>query len=203
MFNRIKINLAFATLIISFSNCLTQSYSQSDNSEYAVTAYINAGYSRFITELDDSDGDLNKYGFSGTIRLMWEPEHLLSIGMESGYLQLYDFNSQRSFENDTTINVSSELTAVPILFVFSMEIIENLKLSVGSGMFILTSKVDALNNPVNSDQISTGVLGAVSYLWPLSHSISLGGEVKYYLINKIEDGDINLQLSFQYKLLVY
>jgi hypothetical protein len=203
MFNRIKINLAFATLIISFSNCLTQSYSQSDNSEYAVTAYINAGYSRFITELDDSDGDLNKYGFSGTIRLMWEPEHLLSIGMESGYLQLYDFNSQRSFENDTTINVSSELTAVPILFVFSMELFENLKLSVGSGMFILTSKVDALNNPVNSDQISTGVLGAVSYLWPLSHSISLGGEVKYYLINKIEDGDINLQLSFQYKLLVY
>jgi hypothetical protein len=203
MFNRIKINLAFATLIISFSNCLTQSYSQSDNSEYAVTAYINAGYSRFITELDDSDGDLNKYGFSGTIRLMWEPEHLLSIGMESGYLQLYDFNSQRSFENDTTINVSSELTAVPILFVFSMELFENLKLSVGSGMFILTSKVDALNNPVNSDQISTGVLGAVSYLWPLSHSISLGGEVKYYLINKIEDGDFNLQLSFQYKLLVY
>jgi hypothetical protein len=199
MFNRIKI--IFATLIIGFSTCLSQSYSQSVDSEYAVTAYINAGYSRYISELDNSD--LNKNGFSGTIRLMWEPEHLLSIGIESGYLQLYDFNSQSSLDDGTTFNVSSELTAVPILFVFSMKIVENFKLSVGSGMFLLTSKVDALNNPVNSRQISTGVLAAGSYLYPLSHTISLGGEVKYYLINKIEDGDFNLQLSFQHKLLVY
>jgi hypothetical protein len=201
MFNRIKVNIIFATLIISFSTCLTESYSQSDDSEYAVTAYINAGYSRFITELDDSD--LNKNGFSGTIRLMWEPEHLLSIGIESGYLQLYDFNSQRSLGEGTTINVSSELTAVPILSVFSMEIIENFKISVGSGMFLLTSKVDALGNPVNSNQVSTGVLGSGSYYFPLSHTISLGGEIKYYLINKIEDGDLSFQLSFLYKFLVY
>jgi hypothetical protein len=201
MFNRIKVNIVFATLIIGLTACLSQSYAQTDDSEYAVTAYINAGYSRFITELDDND--LNKNGFSGTVRIMWEPEHLLSIGMESGYLQLYDINSQRSVGDSINFNVSSELTTVPILFVFSMKIIENLKLSVGSGMFLLTSKVDALGNPVNSDQISTGVLGAVSYLWPLSHTVSLGGELKYYLINKIEDGALNFQVSFQYKLLVY
>jgi len=201
MFNRIKVNIVFATLLIGLTTCLSQSYPQSDDSEYAVTAYINAGYSRFITELDYNG--LNKNGFSGTIRLMWEPEHILSIGIESGYLQLYDLSGQSTLGDGTTFNVSSELTAVPILSVFSMEIFKNLKLSMGSGIFILTSKVDALDNPVQSDQVSTGVLGAVSYLWPLSHNISLGGEVKYYLINKIEDGDLNFQLSLQYKLLAY
>ncbi len=201
MFNRIKVNIVFATLIISLTVCLSQSYSQSDDSEYAVTAYINAGYSRFISELDYKD--LNKYGFSGTIRLMWEPEHLLSIGIESGYLQLYDISTQLTIQDTITFNGSSELTAVPIITVFSMELFENFKLSVGSGMFLLTSKVDVLGNPVNSSQVSTGVLGSASYYYPLSHTISLGGEIKYYLINKLEDGDLTLQFSLQYSFLIY
>ena len=201
MLNRIKVHIVFAALIISLTAGLSQSYSQSDDSEYAVTAYINAGYSRFISELDYED--LNKNGFSGTIRLMWEPEHLLSIGLESGYLQLYDITTQITYEDTITFNGSSELTAVPILAVYSMELFENFKLSVGSGIFLLTSKVDALGNPVNSEQVSTGVMGSASYYHPLSHTISLGGEIKYYLINKIEDGDLTLQLSLQYRFLTY
>ncbi len=201
MFNRIKVNIVFIALIIALTACLSQSYSQTDDPEYAVTAYINAGYSRFITELDYKD--LNKNGFSGTIRLMWEPEHLLSIGIESGYLQLYDISTQLTIQDTITFSGSSELTAVPILTVFSMELFENFKISVGSGMFLLTSKVDALGNPVNSNQVSTGVLGSASYYYPLSHTISLGGEIKYYLINKIEDSSLNFQFSLQYRFLTY
>lgn len=200
MFNKIKLNIVFIALIIGFSTCVTQSYSQSDDSEYAVTAYINAGYSRFISELEDED--LNKYGFSGTIRIMWEPEHLLSVGIESGYLQLYNFHTQRTI-NGISFSGSSELNAVPILMVFSMELFENFKISFGSGIFLLNSKVDALDNLVNSNQISTGILAGASYLHPLSHTLSLGGEIKYYLINKIEDGDLSLQVSLQYKFLTY
>ncbi|MFC2094351.1 outer membrane beta-barrel protein [Bacteroidota bacterium] len=201
MLNRIKVHIVFAALIISLTASFSQSYSQSDDSEYAVTAYINAGYSRFISELDYED--LNKNGFSGTIRLMWEPEHLLSLGIESGYLQLYDISTQITYQDTITFNGSSELTAVPIIAVYSMELFENFKISVGSGIFLLTSKVDALGNPVNSEQVSTGVLGAASYYYPLSHTISLGGEIKYYLINKIEDGDLTLQFSLQYRFLTY
>ena len=201
MFNRIKVNIVFTTFIISLIACFSQSYSQSDDSEYAVTSYINAGYSRFISELDDND--LNKNGFSGTIRLMWEPEHILSIGIESGYLQLYDISTQLTFQDTLTFKGTSKLTAVPIITVFSMELFENLKLSFGSGIFLLTSKVDVLGNPVNSLQISTGSLVSGSYYYPISHSISLGGEIKYYLINKIEDGDLNFQVSLQYRFLTY
>ena len=201
MFNRIKVNIVFSTLIIVLTASLSQSYSQKDDPEYAVTAYINAGYSRFISELDYND--LNKNGFSGTIRLMWEPEHLLSIGIESGYLHLYDITTQITHQDTITFNGSSELTAVPILMVFSMELFENFKISFGSGMFLLTSKVDALGNPVSSNQVSTGVLGSASYYYPLSHTISLGGEIKYYLINKIEDGSLNFQFSLQYRFLTY
>ena len=158
MFNRIKVNIIFITLMISFTACFSQSNSQTDDSEYAVTAYINAGYSRFISDLDFKD--LNKNGFSGTIRLMWEPEHLLSIGIETGYLQLYNFNTQRVIQDTIIFNGSSELTAVPILTVYSMELFENFRLSVGSGFFLLTSKVDALGNAVNSTQVEWEVTSA-------------------------------------------
>ena len=134
---------------------------------------------------------------------MWEPEHILSIGIESGYLQLYDISTQITHQDTITFNGSSELTAVPILAVFSMELFENFKISFGSGMFLLTSKVDALDNPVKSNQVSTGVLASASYYHPLSHTISLGGEIKYYLINKIEDGSLNFQFSLQYRFLTY
>jgi len=201
MFNRIKLNIVFTTLIIGLAACLSQSYSQSTDSEYAITAYVNGGYSRFISELEDND--LNKNGFSGTIRLMWEPEHMLSLGIESGYISLYQFDTQNASALGNTFEVSSSLTAVPILTIFSMEIFENLKISVGSGIFILTSKVDALNNPVQSDLVSTGVLASGSYYYPLSGIISLGGEIKYYLINKIEDGSLNFQFSLQYRFFTY
>jgi hypothetical protein len=201
MYNRIKLNIVFTTLIIGFAACLSQSYSQSNDSEYAITAYVNGGYSRFISELEDND--LNKNGFSGTIRLMWEPEHILSIGLESGYIDLYQFDTQNAQALGNTFEVSSSLTVVPILTIFSMEIFENFKLSIGSGIFILTSKVDALNNPVQSDLVSTGALASGSYYYPLSSTIFLGGEIKYYLINKIEDGSLNFQFSLQYRFLTY
>ena len=134
---------------------------------------------------------------------MWEPEHLLSIGIESGYLHLYDISTQLTLQDTLTFKGTSELTAVPIITVFSMELFENFKLSIGSGIFLLTSKVDALGNPVNSTQISTGGLASGSYYYPISHTISLGGEIKYYLINKIEDGDLNLQFSLQYRFITY
>lgn len=201
MFNKIKLNIAFVISIIFLIASFSDSYSQSDDSEYAVTAYINAGYSRFISELDFQD--LNKNGFSGTIRVMWEPEHLLSLGIESGYVQLYDISTQITYQDSIQFNGSSELNGVPIMAVYSMELFENLKLSVGSGIFLLTSKVDALGNQVNSNQVSTGVLVSSSYYHPLSHTIFLGGEVKYFLINKIEDGDLTLQFSLQYRFLTY
>lgn len=201
MFNKIKLNIVFAILIIGLTASLSESYSQSNDPEYSFTAYINAGYSRFISELDYKD--LNKSGFSGTIRLMWEPEHLLSIGVESGYMQLYDISTQIIYQDSIKFNGSSELNAVPIFTVFSMKLFDNFKLSIGSGIFLLTSKVDALGNEVNSTQVSTGGLASGSYHYPLSNTMSLGGEVKYFLINKLEDGDLSFQVSLKYKFLSY
>ena len=159
------------------------------------------GYSRFISELD-TDG-LNKNGFSGTIRLMWEPEHLLSLGLESGYVQIHKLSNKQVSVSGNDFEVSTELTAIPIFTVFSMKILKNFNLSIGSGLLILNSSVDALGNPVSSSQISTGAFGAASYLFPLSNLFLLGSELKYSYINKIENGNLSIQLMMKVNLLNY
>jgi hypothetical protein len=202
MYNKITGNIVvvFYTLII-FSVSLSSGYAQSGDTTYSVTTYISLGYSRFISDL--SFDRLNKNGFSGTVRIMWEPEHLLSVGIESGYVQLYKLDNQQVGEPPRTFGITSNLNTIPIIAVFSMRIFENIKLSVGSGMFILYSNVDAMNTPVTNSQLSTGSYFAANYFRTLSGFVSLGGEIKYFYINKIEDGNLTFQLSLQYKFLIY
>lgn len=176
-------------------------YAQLKDSTFHISAYLGVGYARFISDMD-TDG-FNKNGFSGTIRLMWEPDHLLSLGLESGYLQLYKLSNKQVSVLGNDFEVSTELTAIPIFAVFSMKIVENFKLSIGSGLLILGSSVDALGNSVSSSQTSTGAFGAASYLYPLSKMFFLGGELKYFYINKIENGDLSLQLMLWVNLLSY
>lgn len=176
-------------------------YAQTTEPLYSVTAYIGFGYANFLSELDFNK--LSKSGFAGTFRIMWEPEHLLSIGLESGYLQLYKLNNQQVGEPPNTFEITSSLNAIPIVAVFSMKIIHNFKLSVGSGMFILYSHVDAMDNPVITSQLSTGSYFSANYFHQLSGKLFLGGEIKYFYINKIEDGDLLFQIALQYKLLTY
>lgn len=202
MLNRFSKNIIFLIFIIILGlGSIQASYAQSDDSLYSVSAYLGAGYSIFLSELDFPK--LSKNGFSGTIRIMWEPEHLLSIGLESGYLQLYKLDNQQVGEPPITFGITSSLNTVPIIVVLSMKIIDNFKLSVGSGMFILYSQIDAINNPVKSSQLSTGSYFAVNYFYPLTDILFIGGELKYYYINKIEDGDLSLQIALQYKFLTY
>ena len=202
MCNRINKNIIFLFSAIVFCSTPIQiNYAQQQELSYSVNAYFSLGYGKFLSELDYDK--LNKSGFSGTIIIMWEPEHLLSIGIESGYLQLYNLDNQQVGEPPNTFGITSSLNAVPIIAVFSMKIIDNFKLSGGSGMFILYSRVDAINNPVISSQLSTGSYIAANYLHPLSDLIALGGEIKFYYINKIEDGELTLQISLQYKFLSY
>ena len=198
IFKNITLTFFLALLAGGF---YSSNYAQLKDSTFHVSAYLGVGYSRFISDIDIDQ--LNKNGFSGTIRLMWEPDHLLSLGLESGYLQLYRLNNKQVSVSGNDFEVSTELTAIPIFTVFSMKIVENFKLSIGSGLLILNSSVDALGNPVSSSQTSTGAFGAASYLYPLSRMFYLGGEVKYTYINKIENGDLSLELMLRVNLLSY
>lgn len=159
---------------------------------------LGLGYSYYLTSLEYKN--LHRRPFVLTTRLMWQPEHLLRIGLESGYVPLYliETKDAQSVFGETDVNIS--LDAVPILFIFSMAFHPKVEIFGGIGGFILISEMDSFDNKVSSTSWSNGsVLG--SSLWAFEKgNWCVGVEVKTYYISKIDDWDLLLQLRLQYKL---
>jgi hypothetical protein len=180
-------------------------FPQSNDTLYYLTAELGAGYSRYITTLDTKD--LNQNGFSGTVRIMWHPEHLLSLGIETGYQYLYSLKSTYNIEGFGPSEVKASMICVPIMGIYSMKIfpktIPQLEFKFSSGVFLLYNTGEAFGDKIKSSQISIGFPGAATYLHPLNDIFSIGGELKYYYVSKIQDADLSLQVVFAYKFLEY
>ena len=189
--------ITFVSIAIS-SSC----FAQDTDTTYKVNAIVGMGYSYFITSLAELDG-LNPYSFNATAKIMWQPEHLLRVGIESGYLSFYSYEQTGFTSEYGTTNVKSSLAAVPIILIFAMELFDHIEVSSGVGVYFLFSEIDSYNNKVSSSVFSNGYYASFSYFHPLNNDISIGGELKYYYLSKIEDADLSLQLTLKYGFLEY
>jgi hypothetical protein len=166
------------------------------------TYYLNVqggfGYSRFITDMDQSG--LNQNGFIGSFRIMWEPEHLLMIGLESGYNSLYTYEESNLDTDFGTTDAKSSLSAIPLFLVLNMKITSHVNLLVGYGPSFLETSFDAFGWHTESTQVSTSYFVAAAYNYPLNQRLFIGGELRYYRIHKIEDGTLSLQATISYRL---
>jgi hypothetical protein len=166
---------------------------------YHLNGSVGFGYARFLTDMD-LDG-LNKNGYSGTIRLMWQPEHLLSVGLESGYHHLYTYEVSNLSTEFGVTDAQSKLTAIPLFFVAAMAIVPSVELIGGIGPTFLHTSFESFGYETTSKQISTSYFIAGSYEYPLNGSLTIGGELSYYRINKIEDSTLSLRFILGYNLL--
>lgn len=172
---------------------------QSNNSDYTLTTEIGMGYSRYITDMEYNN--LNKNGFAGTLRLMWNPEHLLSIGLETGYEYLYSIRIENINTEFGNSEFSASMIAIPIYIAFAMKITDRVKILGGSGMYLLFNRGELFGDELKSSLISIGLHTGLSYTYPLNKDFSIGGEIKYSYISKIQDKALSFQAIFIYRLL--
>jgi len=176
-------------------------FSQVNDTTYTLSTEIGIGYSRYFTSLDYND--LNKNGFSGTVKIMWNPEHLLSIGLETGYQYLYSIDvSDYNTELGVT-DFSASMYTIPVFIVFAMKVAPNIKLIAGTGMYLLYNSGSLFDIPLESNQISIGAHAGISYTYPISNSLALGGELAYSYFSKIQDSAVALQFLFVYDFFEY
>jgi hypothetical protein len=166
---------------------------------YHLNGYAGLGYARFLTDMD-LDG-LNQNGYNFKIRLMWQPEHVLRVGLESGYHHLYSYENSNLNTDFGVTDAQASLTAIPILFVAGMEILPNIELLGGIGPTILHSFFESYGSEAKSSQLSTSYFIAGRYEYPINESLAIGGELNYYQISKIEDATLSLQFILTYRLL--
>jgi hypothetical protein len=182
--------IVFYTLLFCFNHVQSQTY------------YLNIqggfGYARFITDMDQSA--LNQNGYVGSARIIWEPEHLLMIGLESGYNYLYTYEEKNLDTDFGTTDAKSRLSSIPLFLVLNMKITSNINLLGGFGPSFLNTSFDAFGWHTESTQVSTSYFVSAAYNYPLYQNLFVGGECRWYSIQKIEDGTLSFQLTIGYRL---
>ncbi|GAC1431822.1 MAG: hypothetical protein NVSMB7_07770 [Chitinophagaceae bacterium] len=140
-------------------------------------------------------GSVNRYSPVGTIRLMWYPSYRLRMGFESGYT---DFYSYRVKSGDTA--GSLHLSAVPLLFVFSMQVIKRINIYAGIGAYLETTHLK-FNGSVKSKAFVLGSNIALSYTQPVTERLSAVAEAEWMNAYDMRDAALNLQLKLAWTFL--
>src|SRR5882724_5197759 len=90
--------------------------------EYALVAYIGGGISFFTGDAGTPAGlNATKTVVNpvGTFRIMWQPDHLLRVGLESGWTNFYSYSVE-----DNSVKGKVHVQSIPILLVFSMPVFQ-------------------------------------------------------------------------------
>jgi len=172
---------------------------ESSDSTYKVVAYIGGGLSRYIVVAGTPSGmsaDVSKTGPAATLRVMWYPDHLLSVGLETGWTKIYSYKSTSGPPAQMT------LSQYPLYAVFGMKFWNELNLIGGYGYSRLNTNLD-YQGTVNISTWSMGWVAACSYEHPVSKTLGIAAELKW--INAVESGDgvITLQLQLVWDLFRY
>ena len=183
--------------ILFISTLFSSAFSQ----PYHLNVKAGAGYARFMTDMDYSG--LNKSGFIGSFRVMWQPEHLLQLGLESGYNTLYSYEQSDVETEFGKTNANSSLTAIPVFLVISMHVTDGVNITGGFGPSFLTTSFESFDLQTSSSQSSTGYFVAAEYQHFLTNKISIGGDLRWYYIQKIEDGTLSLNVTLGYQLFTW
>jgi hypothetical protein len=174
---------------------------QETDTTYALIAYGGAGYTRNLSTFDITPQGLQQNGFGGTLRIMWKPEHLLRLGIETGLTQVYQVKTVNIQSTYGATDFTSSLNAVPILLAFSMPLTDRLEVILRSGGYLLYSNTESFGNTVSSSTLSTGFGFGLSYMTPLDEDWGIGGEIKWYHMSKFDDDNIMLQVMVSYNFL--
>ena len=190
-----------AAVLLLLAGGWMQALAQEPGADYRVVLTAGAGYSRLISSMA-ADG-LSKNGLTGTVRLMWAPEHLLSVGVEGGYQTLYVLENQTAGPDYGTSRVRVVQTSVPLHLAFAMRVTDALAVLLGIGGEFVTTHIDAFGSRNRGTQWSTSNMGGVALGWPLGRDVRLGAEARYYAIHKMKNGDLILQAVLAVDILRY
>ncbi|MEI6172643.1 MAG: outer membrane beta-barrel protein [Bacteroidota bacterium] len=162
---------------------------------YSLT--VGVGWAHYINtlEIGKDNATINSAGVS--LKFFWEPEHRLSLGLESGFYRLYSVKSK----SYTDVTGQATMSAMPFLLVVRMRIVDQFYLSAGAGLALMFNKVTGIDNKVNSNILSlSNYQFSGSYLYPLTKHWQVGGEFKVLNFGKASDWMYTIQALCAFRL---
>ena len=164
--------------------------------EYSFVLYAGGGLSLYAATPGVPDYIETKEttsGFGGTVRIMWHPDHLLRLGIETGQIPFYSYTIK-----DNNYSGELKLSAVPLLLEWSMPVGNRFNLFLGYGVYFLNSKLDYAGITKSSTR-SIGLAVAANYIYPVSDKIGIAGEIKWMNATETKNKILNAQVQLVWK----
>jgi hypothetical protein len=175
--------------------CAAQTKDQSHVKKHRFALYAGIGPNYYFNNLVLGKKLVNDWNYSFVGRFMWEPEHILSVGIESGYYRLYTISGSDS------LHAKIANSAIPIQLVISMKFLKSFYFNFSMGQSKLINKVtaDVSGNFDASAWSLADFTGTLGYQYHLPSRISFGAELKYFYSTAFTDRNIALVFMAGYK----
>jgi hypothetical protein len=167
--------------------------------DYSLVMYLNAGAGYFLSSAGRPDylhPETKKFNPLATVRILWHPDHMLKVGLESGYVTFYSYRLRDDSGKEGTIS----LNAVPVLLVWSMSVTRHFNIFAGSGAYFMNTKLDYGTTTI-ARKFNVGWMAAASYIFPLGKNSGLGTEAKWLYAAETSRGVLCVQLQYVWKFI--
>ncbi|RYF68181.1 MAG: hypothetical protein EOO39_19885, partial [Cytophagaceae bacterium] len=144
-----------------------------------------------------TDERLNRFGAPISLRVMWQTDHRLRLGVETGFVGMYNYSGRA---NDQTAQV--RVSAIPILAVFSMSVVKRFALYAGTGPYLINSHLD-YGGVTRGSTFSIGWMAAGTYTQPITKNLGIAAEVKWYDASQTEDACLIAQATLVWRALTW
>lgn len=141
-------------------------------------------------------------GYNGNVRLMWHPDHLLGIGIMTGYQVFSLERFTPSIENDLSQETKMQLGSVPIHAVFEMRG-DHVRIGAGIGAYLLLSDLMEQDTHTYSSAVAYGGSAWLGYSFALSDRVRLGPDIVVQIVSDRGIGNLSAMLTLQVDLLSY
>jgi hypothetical protein len=193
-----RIKTGFTLVLIFFT--LVVFSQQKDSVKVRMNHYtltIGAGWTHYINNLENGDQKIQNNFAGVSFKFFWEPEHRLSLGLESGYYKLFKVTNQ--INTDTSVQI--DRAVVPLLLLVRMRIVDNVYLGAGMGIAIITNTASGVSQKIvtKTNSLSNFELSG-SYIYPLSKHWRIGGEFKGFHFGSLNDWMYSVQALCAFRL---
>ena len=178
-------------LITCFSVSATAQTSDAQKAKkHPFSLYLGFGPNVYFNNLVVAKNHVNVFNYSLVGRFMWEPEHFLSLGIETGYNRLYTVSV--SSPTDGSAHIIN--TAIPIQIVVSIKFLQHFYGNFSMGQSILLNHATSSNSgDFSATAWSFADIGAaLGYRYHLKNRFSIGGEAKFFYSTHLNDKNLAL-----------
>ena len=189
-------------LLPGFNSCFAQTTVKTDSlvqRKKSFVLQVGAGSSYYLAAVNIKPaalaGSIQRYSPAATLRLMWYPRYRLRLGLETGYAQFYSYGVVSG-----NTGGKLRLEAIPVLLVWSMQVVRRVNVYAGFGSYRLTTRLD-YDGRVNSNSWVLGTNIALSYTQPISRKIGIAAEAKWMDAFETKDAAISVQAQLVWKFL--